>query len=100
DDHAAVDSACNNARLPDGKQTAADTYVWAGEGSHFLWYHGDKGSYADEPDYGCDHTKMGPMGHQGTVSVTVSDGSWQCTATYGGTNDGTGPAAKPCTQVR
>lgn len=51
-----------------------------------VWKHGD----AD----GCDHTKMGPRGHLGTVSVTVSDGVYRCHALYRGTISGKGSEPK------
>ncbi len=69
---AAVDSKCNNA----GKLTSST--------QEFIWKHGDAGLGS------CDHAKMGPSGHQGRVTLVVSDGLWSCTATYGGTNSGVG----------
>jgi hypothetical protein len=76
----------------------SDTYVWTKLGADFTWYHGDKGSYLPSA-YGCDHHKMGPSGHQGIVSVTVSDGTWSCTATTDGSNLGLVPEdgfVSPC----
>ncbi len=70
---AAVDPGCNN----DGKLTSS--------AREFIWRHGDASLG------GCDHSKMGPSGHQGLVSLVVSDGVWSCTAIYGGTNTGLGP---------
>jgi len=70
---AAVDAACDNRGV---LTSTAPTFVW---------HHGD----ADH----CDHAKMGPSGHQGLVTVVVGDGTWSCTATYRGTNSGTGGAA-------
>jgi len=29
---------------------------------------------------------MGPHGHQGLITISVSDGHWRCTATYKGTS--------------
>ena len=72
---AAVDSGCNNRGLLSSTATT------------FVWHHG--GTPADH----CDHSKMGPSGHQGLITVVVSDGTWSCTASYKGTNDGTGAAA-------
>jgi hypothetical protein len=102
--HAAVDSSCNNAYLPDG--TSSDngrfgdgfyTYTyWTKLGETFTWYHGDKGSYPPS-GYGCDHTKMGPSGHQGTVELFVStaDGNWVCKASLDGSNLSTTPEFSP-----
>ena len=70
---AAVDAGCKNR----GVLTSTDP--------SFVWHHG--------PTDGCDHSKMGPSGHEGLVTVVVSDGTWSCTATFKGTNDGTGSAA-------
>lgn len=71
--HAAVDKGCNNRG------------VLASSATTFVWHHGDQDT--------CDHSKMGPSGHQGLITVSVSDGTWTCTATYRGTNTGVGKAA-------
>lgn len=55
-----------------------------GTTSEFVWHHGDQD--------GCDHTKQGPLGHEGTVAVTVSDGQWACRTEYQGTE---GPNSSP-----
>ncbi len=84
---AALDPACNNSELPNGRQitnTSKAGYVWSGLSNEFTWFHGDKGSYPDT--YGCDHTKMGARGHQGIVTVEVIEGNWVCTASIDGTN--------------
>ena len=52
------------------------------EDSDFTWHH-PNGAPTDK--YHCDHTKMGPHGHQGLITVLVSDGVWECRATYKGT---------------
>jgi hypothetical protein len=94
---AAVDPACNDpdeigrAQLGDG-----DQYRWTELGDTFVWHHGDIGLNPGIPTYGCDHLLMGPSGHQGVVTVTVSRGTEECTATYDGTNSGVGPPAR-CT---
>ncbi len=72
---AAVDGKCNNG----GKLTSST--------KEFIWKHGDAGLG------NCDHSTMGPSGHQGLVTLVVSDGLWSCTATYGGTNSGVGPVS-------
>jgi hypothetical protein len=72
--------------------------VWEKIGDTFTWYHGDKGSHAPST-YGCDHTKMGPSGHEGVVKLTVtsSDEKWSCQAAISGTNLSADPvySAKP-----
>lgn len=78
--HAAVDPNCNNQ----GKLTSTAT--------QFVWRHGD-GSLG-----GCDHSKMGPSGHQGKITLSVSDGVWVCTVAYNGTNDGRGGPAS-CARI-
>ena len=89
DSGAAFDPSCDNAYLPGGSIDSfnewSDTYLWTKLGAEFTWYHGDKGSYPAS-SYGCDHHKMGPSGHQGIVSATVSNGTWSCTATTDGSN--------------
>ena len=86
---AGFDPTCNNSLLPDGKQTAATgskaVYVWSSLLDAFTWYHGDVGSYPGST-YGCNHKKMGARGHQGIVTVVVTDGRWVCTASIDGTN--------------
>src|SRR5438552_3734274 len=72
DSHAAVDLGCDNhAKLTD----TDDEFVWR---------------HADAPKDNCEHQKMGPKGHQGSVVLVVTDGTWLCTAEYPGTNDGKG----------
>jgi hypothetical protein len=97
------DPTCTNAELPDGKvvEGAAGqsgvVYSWEKSGDDFIWYHGDVGSYSDNLAYGCDHSKMGPDGHQGIVTLVVDDANpgatytpWVCQSNYYGTNTGTG----------
>jgi len=86
---AAFDPTCNNAKLPDGRRVAEDAthavYEWDFQPDVFVWYHGDVGAYPGST-YGCDHTKMGARGHQGTVVVAVSDGTWTCKEKIVGSN--------------
>jgi hypothetical protein len=67
------------------------------------WYH------ADESEGGtCNHSgttyDASGSGHPGTVTVTVSNASWSCVATYYGTQGPQaqptwdGPAPQPCQQ--
>jgi hypothetical protein len=104
---AAVDLSCNNAKLAGGKQSSftmedgatLNDILWTNLEAGFTWYHGDKGSYPDDPGYGCDHTKMGPSGHQGVVRVSVTNGTWTCRALIRGSNLSTSPdygAAPSC----
>jgi hypothetical protein len=87
---AAVDPGCDNTLLTGRTALGDNAYVWYGLGPGFTWYHGDVGAYPGS-SYGCDHTKMGPSGHEGIVSVTVSDGLWQCRTEARGTNLGIDP---------
>lgn len=83
---AAVDSACTNA----GDGTSAPSVQSLSAAAHldstFTWFHPDPASSTPAGKYGCDHTKEGPSGHQGLITVVVSDGKWHCTAQYKGTN--------------
>lgn len=79
--HAAVDLGCNNH----GKLTSSALT--------FVWQHGDASLG------GCDHSKMGPSGHQGRITLVVSDGVWSCTASYNGTNTGVG-GGPTCAQLK
>ena len=79
---AGVDTGCTN----NGVLTA--------NSPGFVWHHPDAANSNPPGVYHCNHQLMGPSGHEGLISVTVSDGKWACTATYGGTNTGVGgPAA-------
>jgi hypothetical protein len=86
---AGFDPKCNNSILPGGQQSSSGAgravYVWSGLLDEFTWYHGDVGSYPGS-SYGCNHKKMGARGHQGTVTVVITDGRWVCTASIEGTN--------------
>lgn len=105
--HAEVDPSCNNAQLKGGEAEAFEEsqipiYNWTNVGDTFTWYHGDEGSYPGS-DYGCDHTKMGPSGHEGEVDVVVISGIWQCYTSIRGTNLSPDPVygAKPiCRNLR
>ncbi|HEX3454146.1 MAG TPA: hypothetical protein VHS03_05935 [Gaiellaceae bacterium] len=67
-----VDPGCNNHGISDGT------------GTTFTWEHSNKGD--PNRDDGCDHSIYGKFGHQGLITVTVSDDKgWECTATYKGT---------------
>jgi len=96
---AAVDPTCDNAVLPHGKRVAKNTYAWSTAGSTFIWYHGDQGAYPGS-SYGCDHTKMGPSGHEGLVTVTVTGRGFSCTASIKGTNLNPFPEKGPAPHCR
>jgi len=67
-----IDAGCNNHG------------VLAGTASTFVWHHGNTGDPLH--DDGCDHDLQGKYGHQGLITVVVSDGlGTQCTTTYKGT---------------
>ena len=64
--------------------------------SEFVWAHGDQD--------GCDHTKQGPLGHDGTVDLIVTDGKFACQAEFKGTqgaNDAPNASAnfEPCARL-
>jgi hypothetical protein len=66
-----VDLACNNhGELADSHPT-------------FVWEHGNVGDQVS--DDGCNHALQGKYGHQGLITVVVSDDNYSCTATYKGT---------------
>jgi hypothetical protein len=101
--NADFDPTCTNAELPKGKvvEGAAGqsgvVYYWS-DRKDFVWYHGDPGVYSDNPTYGCDHSREGPSGHQGIVTLIVDDEApgakypaWVCQANYYGTDTGTAP---------
>jgi hypothetical protein len=67
-----VDPGCNNHG------------VLVGLAATFVWHHGNAG----DPlfDDGCNHDLQGMWGHQGLITVVVSDSAGDhCTATYKGT---------------
>ncbi len=51
----------------------------------FSWFHPDAADSTPPGKYACNHADQGPSGHQGLVTATVSDGVWQCSASYKGT---------------
>ena len=53
--------------------------------SQFVWHHPSPPDSNPPGRYHCNHLDEGPRGHQGLVSVIVSNKSWKCTATYKGT---------------
>lgn len=68
-----VDHGCNNHGVLGGTATT------------FVWHHGNRGDAVH--DDGCDHTKQGIYGHQGLISVIITDNHGaKCSATYKGTN--------------
>ena len=75
------DTACNN----DGTLT--------GIGNEFVWHHGNEGDPISNDHCNHDGDAIGPTGHQGTVSVEVSDAKWTCTASYTGTQRADGNAS-------
>jgi len=74
DPNAGVDNGCVNTRGGG----------FSGTGSFFMWAHGNTGDPVH--DDGCDHSLEGQYGHQGLITVRVSNSRGQsCTATYKGT---------------
>lgn len=61
--------------------------------TEFVWHHPDPQDSVPLGRYHCNHQLEGPSGHQGVVTVTVTQGTWVCTASYDGTNSGKGKAA-------
>src|SRR5207247_345649 len=59
-------------------------------GTAFVWHHPDQKDSAPPGRCACDHADMGPHGHQGLITVKVTHGHYQRTATYMGTNTGKG----------
>ena len=86
---AAVDNGCtNHGDLEKTEQFTADqlkydNYNLAGD---FLWYHPDAADSEPAGWYHCNHMLQGPHGHQGLITVVVSYGSWDCSATFKGTH--------------
>src|SRR5579884_1217730 len=98
---AAVDAGCNNSFVAGGEEIDPNRYLWDDLEDTFVWYHGDHGAYPGST-YGCDHTKMGPSGHQGIVEVWVDAGPWRCSEHVDGTNLGAAPQAggkESCTKA-
>jgi hypothetical protein len=108
---AALDPLCNNDGLG-SKAPYIDPNASRGNVSRFTWVHPgvglDPGAPAEGHEkqfaqYNCNHQKDGPHGHQGLVTVVVSDDAWTCSASYKGTATGSGSdpdqQARPaCTQ--
>jgi hypothetical protein len=52
---------------------------------YFYWHHPDATNSDPVGYYHCNHALQGPHGHQGLITVVVSDGTWDCSATFKGT---------------
>ena len=91
---AAVDIGCTNAGVGT-PNPLVDTLAAGATTDDFVWHHPDPADSTPPGMYSCDHADQGPSGHQGLITAVVSDGTWQCTATYKGTHtsDATNSAA-------
>jgi hypothetical protein len=74
------DPGCDNAGV--GVSKPFEQELAPAEGAPFIWHHPSPGVI---PPYHCDHSKQGPSGHQGVITVKVTGGGWTCTAQLGGT---------------
>lgn len=74
-----VDPGCDNDGVASGSEPM------------FVWHHGNRGDPVR--DDGCDHALQGAFGHQGLVTVTVTDAAGiQCVARYRGSLTGSSVA--------
>lgn len=85
---ATVDLLCNNNGV--GVTTPViskeiNVRARGGVSSQFVWHHPSPPDSNPPGRYHCNHLDEGPRGHQGLVSVVVSNKNWKCTATYKGT---------------
>ena len=93
---AAVDPPCNNAGNGTPKPSSHIDYVSESAGASggkkisFIWYHPSQGVIppGSNGTYNCDHSKQGPRGHQGIITLTVSAENQTCTVSYKGTVSG------------
>ena len=76
-----VDAGCDNGG------------VLNSNAAQFVWHHPDAADSTPPGLYHCDHSLQGTSGHEGLITVTVTDGKWTCTASYPGTNTGVGGPA-------
>jgi len=84
---AAVDLGCTNAGVGIPHPEIANDEL---HGLFlFGWTHPDPADSDPPGKYHCNHMDMGPSGHQGLITIVVSDKKWHCTATYKGTNSST-----------
>ena len=85
---AAVDVGCTNNGVGVTEPVTQTLRLVKGrtELKEFVWHHPDAADSVPPGRYHCNHLEMGPRGHQGLVTVVVSNKSWKCTATYKGTN--------------
>ena len=65
-------------------------HITATNGVPFRWHHPDAAESKPPGRYHCNHQDMGPHGHQGLITVTVTADRYRCTAHYLGTNSGQG----------
>ena len=90
---AAVDVGCTNAGVGT-PNPLVDSLAPSGSTSTrindvFSWFHPDAVDSTPLGKYACNHADQGPSGHQGLVTAVVSDGVWQCTASFKGTHSST-----------
>lgn len=86
---AAVDPGCSNhGDLEQTEHYTADQLKRFGYKvtPDFLWYHPDAADSYPAGWFHCNHMLQGPHGHQGLITVVVSYGSWDCSATFKGTH--------------
>ena len=85
---AAVDVLCNNNGVGVSAPVMSkeiNVRARGGVSSQFVWHHPSPPDSNPPGRYHCNHLDEGPRGHQGLVSVVVSNKNWTCTATYKGT---------------
>ena len=85
---AGVDAACTNHGDLEMSDALAFNQKDAREGrlTFFTWHHPDAQDSVPVGWYHCNHELQGPHGHQGLITVVVSDEGWKCVATFKGTH--------------
>ena len=83
---AEVDLGCTNGGVEETTELLTlDSHNHLASSS-FEWHHPDAQDSVPSGRYHCNHALQGPHGHQGLITVTVSDAKWTCVATFKGTH--------------
>jgi hypothetical protein len=86
---AAVDPGCTNHDVLEQTEHVSSEELKTRDYrvlGRFFWHHPDAADSYPVGWYHCNHMLQGPHGHQGLITVVVSYGSWDCSATFKGTH--------------
>jgi hypothetical protein len=83
---AAVDIGCTNHGVEEKTEVVTFRHKEYLRTSFFEWHHPDAANSDPVGWYHCNHELQGPHGHQGLITLVISDAKWRCVATFKGTH--------------